>query len=117
MKPYLIALSLLLMSGCRKDVAPQSACAATDPLSVSWVQALTKPLVSCSCTVTLFQGTYKGQTVYFTMMNDPLCDGVFLVKLLDCHGKLVTTFGPDIKGQNDFALEVHTDNTLYSCRQ
>lgn len=117
MKNHLIALTLLLLTiSCRKDdLNIQNACTAANPLDVQWVKNLIKPLAHCSCTVTLFQGTYNGQPVYFTLINDPNCDAVFSAQLLDCLGKPVKTYSSSLQEMQAFQNEVTLGKPLYRC--
>ncbi len=91
------------------------ACLSKDPVNEpGWLKTMKDSLVNCSCQVSILQGTYNNQTVFFTLMNDPRCDGVFGTSLYDCDGNMVRTFGKD--DYQAYEADVKIDTTLYVCK-
>ncbi|MEZ0608143.1 hypothetical protein ACAW74_06495 [Fibrella sp. WM1] len=114
----IIGLTLLTIS-CKHDPAtPENACTATDPLAISWVKDLTASLDQSYCISSLFQGTYKGQTVYFTRITDPACEYIiFSTTLLDCTGQRIKQYGSSLREQQAFSSEVVGAKTIYTSKR
>jgi len=119
MKTLLITLCLIgLFGGCKKDQpVPDNACTATNPLDVQWVKEITQSFTNCTCKHTLFQGTYRGQTVFFSLMNDPLCDGIFSATLHDCTGNVIRSYPSSLAEMEAFSKEVKIEKPLYVCKK
>ena len=79
----------------------QSACTAEDPLEPEWMQVLIAEL-ECgkySCRVSVLTTTYEGETVFYTQMTDPLCNGVNQVDLYNCVGEKIEEFTIEESGE------------------
>lgn len=97
------------------DDSSNDDCSVSDPLEeLAWLRDYKNSISDCTCTVTIFEGKYLSRTVYFSLMNDPLCNSVFGTTLFDCHGKPIKSYGPG--DFNNFTKEVRTDNEIYVCQ-
>jgi len=111
----LIALTLLSCNKDKKGIETQNACESSNPVEeVTWIKALKSNLTNCSCEMSIIQGKYNGQTVYYVMMTDPLCDGISTPTLFDCNGKVVRTFTLD--DYQEFPGTVSPEKVLYRCK-
>ena len=110
-KLSLILVFLVLLLSCEKN---DNTCNCNDPLrDLAWLKEVKTSLTNCSCEMSIIQATYNRQTVFYTAMTDPLCDGIFPIVLLDCEGATVKSYEsanqiPD----NDITYK----KTLYRCK-
>ena len=74
MKKHIIIIGLLvLLLGCEKSV---KTCNFNDPLKdLPWLQELKTSFTNCSCEMSIIQATYNKQTVFYSAMTDPICNG------------------------------------------
>jgi hypothetical protein len=71
-------------------------------------------LINCMCEISLIRGTYNNQTVYFTALTDPACDGIDTPTLYDSNGKIVRIF--TMNDYQEFYEKVTRDSVLYRCK-
>jgi len=118
MKLTILVLFLsAMLVGCSKNDKEhdtQNACKSADPLEVSWIKEIKNSLTNCSCEISIIQGTYDGQTVFFTALTDPACDGIDTPTLYNCNGNIVRIF--TMHDYTDFYTKVTRDNVLYRCK-
>ena len=72
----------------------QNACTAENPLDLEWMQDLITEL-NCgeyACKVAILKSEYEGETVFYTLVNDPRCNSVGVRHLYNCFGKKVKEF-------------------------
>ncbi len=72
----------------------QNACTAEKPLDLEWMQDLITEL-NCgeyACKVAILKSEYEGETVFYTLVNDPRCNSVGVRRLYNCFGKKVKEF-------------------------
>lgn len=55
--------------------------------------------IQAVCTLSIHKGLYKGDTVYLTGLNGPLCDPAFYIVLLDCQGDTLKEYNWDNKDE------------------
>jgi hypothetical protein len=105
-----------ILAGCDKDKDNIHDCSTENPLEeLGWLKDVKNSLTNCTCQISIFQGKYEEKTVYYLMMNDPLCNSVFHVVLWDCNGDIVKDYKP---GENDmFFSEVELVNNIYTCTE
>jgi len=106
----LIAVPLFLLA-CQKEGT--NACTAENPFDAPWLKSIQDSLQNCYCVMSIVQGTYDGQTVFYVAMTDPLCDGIMIPVLLDCEGEVVKQYTYD--NYHDFYDEVAPNAVLYRC--
>jgi hypothetical protein len=110
-------LTMVLLISCKKDKESNeiTACNVHDPLrDLPWLAALKQPCEeNAICSVSIFQGIYNGETVFYTFLSGPLCDPAFYVALLDCNGATIKEYYWDNYPQ--FEQEVDSVKTIYSC--
>ena len=92
----ILILGILFM-GCTKDatVDTTNACTSANPIEeVGWLKSMKESIVNTksACETSIVQGTYNNQTVFFTMITDPLCNSINMPTLYSCEGKVVRTF-------------------------
>ncbi len=108
-----ILISLVIISCEKKDT--QNACRSDNPIEeVTWLKEMKDSLTNCYCEISIIQGTYKNQTVFFVAMTDPLCDGIDIPTLLDCYGNVVRQFTQE--DYQEFYTDVTRDIVLYRCK-
>lgn len=69
--------------------------------------------LDCTCEQSVFKGSYQNQFVFYALLTDPLCCGIFTTELLDCKGESIKTYGED-----DWAVfieEVISSEVIYRC--
>lgn len=113
---YGIFICGFILAGCEKNKDTIPECNVENPIEkLAWLKDVKDSFTNCTCQISIFQGKYKEQTVFYVMMNDPLCNGVFHVVLWDCNGDFVKEYKP---GENDiFYREVVIVKTLYTCTE
>jgi len=110
-KSLLIFLVLLFFLSCEKTEKVTTCNTPVEELK--WLNELKSSFTDCTCQVTIFQAVYHQQTVFYWLMNDPLCDGYQQIGLLDCSGTIIKTY--DI-GDESLANEVTERKTIYTCK-
>jgi hypothetical protein len=109
-KLIVIFTFLVLILSCEKS---DNSCNFNDPLKdLKWLSDLKSSLVNCPCEISILQASYKGQTVFYVAMSDPLCDGIFPIDLRNCHGDVVKSYhNPGQPGP-----ELTDVKNLYRCK-
>lgn len=111
-----VTLFFALLS-CDKDeneTSNQNACDTNNPLEIEWVIQIKNSMQNCICEISIIRGTYNGQTVFFTAITDPLCDGIDIPTLYNCEGVAIKTY--TIDDYKEFYNEVSRDTVLYRCK-
>ena len=111
----IVTIGLLILSCNKSDKLTKTECVLDNPIEdFAWLKAMKTNLTNCSCEISIIQGTYNNQTVFFEKLTDMLCDGVDMPTLYDCTGKVVRIFT-----SNDYKTfyNLVTDNkVLYRCK-
>jgi len=112
----IVLLVIFVTSSCGKDEnTGKSTCDLANPIEeLLWLKEIKTTMTNCSCEMSILQATYNNQTVFYTMMTDPLCDGVQTITLLNCEGKVVENIKQD-KFQA-FLGKVSNVKNLYRCK-
>lgn len=110
----ILFVALLSCSKDDNDSNTQNACEADNPLEVEWIIEIKNSMQNCFCEISIIQGTYEGQTVFFIALTDPLCDGIDVPTLYNCEGVAVKTYTMD--DYLEFYTEVTRDTVLYRCK-
>lgn len=107
-------IAFLLGCDCETERTGPNACTSSDPINeIDWLIDMKNSIDNCSCEISILKGTYKNSpSVFFLLMNDPLCNDTGLVKLFNCRGELIT-----ILPSAEFVEQVVIDETLYSCNE
>lgn len=106
-----LALVFLLFSCKKEDINSNLQESQVDK---DWLINLEKSMTNCTCQQTLFQGLYSGDTVYFVLMNDPLCNSVFGTTLYNEKGAIIKAY--DYNEAQIFYDEVKIDTAIYICK-
>lgn len=110
----LLTFVMLSFTACNKDGKKLSA----NRLKVEnkeWFKNLQQPCnANDICKTIVNAATYKGGTVYYSMMVGELCDTNFIRVLLDANGKIVKEY-KDAADMNSFYEEVTFVETIYRC--
>jgi sulfur transfer protein SufE len=112
----MILLTISLIVGCGKDEnASKTTCDLTNPIEeLQWLKEIKNSLTNCSCEMSILQGTYDDQTVFYVAMTDPLCNGIQTIVLNDCNGKIVKTIN---SGEyQEFLAKIKNVKALYRCK-
>jgi hypothetical protein len=108
----LIFATIVLIMSCEKH---DNTCKCDNPLDdLAWLKELKSSFTNCTCRMAIIQATYNEQTVFYSTMNDPLCDGFYPINLLDCNGNSIKVYEPTL-GEN-FGNEVTDLKELYYCK-
>ena len=111
-KLVLVFVAIVLITSCEKY---DNTCNCGNPLEdLAWLKEIKSSFTNCTCRMAIIQATYNKQTVFYTTMNDPLCDGYFPIVLKDCNGTSVKVYEPPL-GET-FGKEVTDQKELYSCK-
>jgi hypothetical protein len=110
-KSLLIFVFFILILSCEKS---DKVCNCNNPIEdLQWLKELKASFTNCSCQISIIQATYNRQTVFYPIMNDPLCDGIQQIILFDCSGNTIKTY-PAI--DESFGNEVTNRKTIYICK-
>jgi hypothetical protein len=63
--------------------------------------------------MSVIQGTYNKQTVFYTAMTDPLCDGGGSYTIFNCKGESIKSYAV---GDQTFFNEITDRKVLYRCK-
>ena len=110
-KSLLIFAILILILSCEK--ADRVCNCSNPPEDIPWLDELKASLSNCTCQISIIQATYGKQTVFYPIMNDPLCNSYQQINLFDCSGKNIKTY---ITTDQAFGSEVTNRNTIYTCK-
>jgi len=106
-----IIFSLVLLLSCEKN---DNTCNCNDPLKdLSWLKGIQTSFTNCSCEMSIIQATYNNQTVFYTAMTDPLCEGIYSIILFDCNGDTIKAYQP---GDQATYTEIANKKVLYRCK-
>lgn len=102
---------LLFVLSCEKD---RKNCNCNDPIEdLPWLKELKASFTNCSCQISIIQATYNKQTVFYQIMNDPLCNGYQQINLYDCAGAILKTYNvTDLTSGG----EVTDQKVIYTCK-
>jgi hypothetical protein len=119
---FIISIILLIAAGfigCHNSKnVDTNACAANDPMEeVPWIEELKTSMTNCSCEISIIKGTYRGQTVVFTALTDPLCNGISTPILYNCEGKEITRFTDSPSDQEELRNNVRRESILFRCKK
>lgn len=94
----------------------QNACTAAEPLALDWIQDLKEEL-NCgeyTCEVSILKSEYEGETVFYVLVTDPLCNSAGVRYLYNCFGEIIKEFTVEENAAflNDLDREVET---IFSC--
>lgn len=111
----IVTIGLLILSCDKIDKPAKNECVLDNPIEdFAWLKAMKTNLTNCSCEISIIQGTYNNQTVFFEKLTDTLCDGVDMPTLYDCTGKVVRIFtSADYQTFNNLVV---CDKILYRCK-
>ena len=106
-----IVVSLALLLSCEKN---DNTCNCNDPLKdLAWLQEVKTSLTNCFCEMSIIQATYNKQTVFYTAMTDPLCDGLYSIALRDCKGDTIKLYESVYQVTDNGISDIRT---LYRCK-
>jgi len=116
MKKLLYALVIAIsLSSCDNKEDTIRHCDYSDPLEdLEWLKEFKETLTDCDIQISIFQASYNKQTVFFSMITDPLVNSVFGAILWNCEGDVVRSFDYD---ESEKFQELVTDMVvLYRCK-
>jgi len=107
---FIFVFLVFLLSCEKKD----NTCNCDKPLEeLSWLQELKASFTNCSCQISIIQATYQKKTVFYPIMNDPLCNSYQVIVLYDCCGTTIKTY---TLTDQTFGDEVTERKTIYTCK-
>lgn len=111
-KLILIFVVIVLTMSCEKN---DNTCDCKDPLEdLAWLNELKSSFTNCTCQMSIFQATYNNQTVFYAIMNDPLCNSNGSTVLSDCNGNSIKVYESPLG--DTFSNEVTDRKELYTCK-
>jgi hypothetical protein len=111
-KLFAIFVTIFLIISCEKD---DNTCGCDDPMEdLAWLSELKSSFTNCSCQMAIFKATYNKQTVFYSIMNDPLCNSFGLIVISDCNGNSIKVYESPL-GET-FSNEVTDRKELYTCK-
>jgi len=75
MRQVIVILLFTLIFSCSKEDRYGNSCTPENPFEMGWFSEWIADLQYCSCRVSIFQADYDGETVFWKLMTDPLCQG------------------------------------------
>ena len=115
MKHTLFVILFIGILACSKEDRFKDGCNPENPFEMEWMSEWIADLQNCACTVSIFQAEYKGETVFWQLMTDPLCQGVIEdVQVYCCIGceLLVLKTADDLF---EFQKKVTDFKIIYNC--
>jgi len=108
----LIFVTFVLIMSCEKN---DKTCNCNNPLEdLVWLKELKLSYTNCTCKTSIIQASYNGKTVFYPIMNDPLCNSYQEIHLYDCTGTSIKVYLPPL--DETFSNEVTDRKELYSCK-
>ncbi len=115
MKKLLTLVLLLFLFGCSKEDRYKNSCNAETPFEMEWFSEWISDLQNCACTVSVFQAEYDGETVFWQMMTDPLCNGVIENITVRCCIGCELTVLEDYDALVEFQQKITSMKIIYQC--
>lgn len=110
----LIILGCLFISCSKRGENTFPECKVENPLEeLEWIKSKKNSCENNTCKIAIMEALYKGKTVFFETIIDPLCSTIFHVVLWDCNGNIVKEYSEG-EGQM-FTTEVEYVKELYRC--
>jgi len=113
---FIILVFSILFASCSKEKDQnKQICNLADPINeLPWLKEIKNSLTNCPWQTAIIQAIYDGQTVFYTVMNDPLANSVQTYTLYNCEGKVIEVI-PSDKAQN-FRDNITDVKNLYQCK-
>lgn len=110
-----ILLLLVIISGCQRKESNSPDCNLDNPLEMQWMADWVGELQHCVCTISIFQAEYNGETVFWPLMNDPLCQSVIEnIPVYNCLGNEILTLN-NYDDWSAFNTEATKLKIIYAC--
>lgn len=94
MKLIYVILFAFGFLGCEKNEIYTEKCATTLEESVG-LRIVSAEIAEYSCITNIYEGTFKGQSVFITSVVDPLCQTAGTVGVYNCQGEFLDNIKPD----------------------
>ncbi|MBI9059051.1 MAG: hypothetical protein JEZ01_14900 [Labilibaculum sp.] len=116
MKKLIIILFIFIgLSSCNSKEETIPTCEFTEPLEdLAWLKEYKESLKDCSIQISIFQASYKKQTVFYSAVTDPLANSIFSASLWNCEGEIIITF--DYNEREKFNELVTNTIVLHRCK-
>ena len=110
-----ILFLMIFVSGCRKGEINSDRCNPENPLEMQWMADWVGELHHCTCIISIFQAEFNGETVFWALMNDPLCQSVITdIEVYNCFGEQILTLN-NYEDWTVFNSEVTDLKIIYAC--
>lgn len=96
MKLIYVILFAFGISGCEKNEIHTEKCA-TNLEDSAGLRIVSAEIEEYSCITNIYQGTFNGQSVFITSVEDPLCQTDGTVGVYNCQGEFLDNIRPDYK--------------------
>ena len=88
-----VLILFLAFSSCDASRNDASRCQSKNPLEdLAWLKELKESLKDSDLEKTIYQASYKKETVFYLMITDPRVRLAFGVTLWNCEGKVICEF-------------------------
>jgi len=113
-KGFMYIIVALTLISCSSDESDE-ACNAENPFEMPWMHEWIAELQNCACTISIFQADYKGEPVFWQLMNDPLCQSVITnVAVVNCLGEEILVLN-NYDDWVEFNKLVSDRRIIYAC--
>ena len=105
---------VFIIASCVSE-KPTESCNPDNPFEMEWLQKWIEELQHCVCTISVFQAEYKGEPVFWQLMNDPLCESIITnVSVVNCWGEEILVL-ISYADWIEFNKHVNKGKIIYSC--
>ena len=116
MKFKLVIFILLVTFGCHTEETNPTGCNTENPLNMQWMADWVNELQNCVCTISIFQADFNGETVFWPLMTDPLCQSVIdNVPVYNCLGDTILTLN-NYEDWSAFNATISNRKIIYVCK-
>lgn len=111
MKKLLILVTVVSILSCTDD--DLQTCSNIE--NKTWFNELKAELnENCNFQVSIFEGSYNGETVYYQLITDPVVNFQALIKFYNCDGEIVADLTPE--ESNDYLDGPgRNDEKIFTC--
>ena len=114
-KVIVIILTCCFCWTCNRQDTDPYRCNPENPFEMKWMQDWIEELQQCICIISVFQAEYMGETVFWQLMTDPLCQSVINnVPVVNCMGEEILIL-ENYQDWMDFNENVTERKIIYSC--
>lgn len=112
MRKFLLILSLSALVACSDD--DLQSCNISDK---AWFDQFKNELDdNCSIETSIFEGSYEGQVVYYTLVTDPKVNFQAMLDLYDCDGNFIADLSAE-ESNSYLDSRRGSDKLIFTCSE